>query len=153
MNNIERDKFLTEAMGECWHEFHHNIFIRKKIYVDYLGSMNIERHYFCIHCGKLIWEDEMSCLMDTDVNYLPDSNQVNIEKYDFSTPDGFFKLLNWLKENDYYLNFLNWNTTIDDIPYCSVGKSFKSGDFLNMDLIEPNVFANVVYQFLKEKDN
>lgn len=21
MNNIERDKFLTEAMGECWHQW------------------------------------------------------------------------------------------------------------------------------------
>ena len=61
----ERDKFLTECMGECWH-----------MYNSRKGLVN------CIHCQK----------------EMPLNN-------DFSTWDGFGKLWEWTRKQEWFSTF------------------------------------------------
>ena len=65
--NIKRDKFLTEAMGECWHEAK----------CSYNDGWSID--YEC-RCG-LRWTEE--------------DNQLN--NNNFSTWEGFGKLWEWVR--------------------------------------------------------
>ena len=61
-----RDQFLTEMMGECWHELD---------------------EYHCIKCKEMIY-------------------QLNEGHQDFSTPEGFFELWNFCKEQEWWLKFV-----------------------------------------------
>lgn len=94
--NSERDKFLTEMMGECWHEFDENL--------KYNGVI-----WPCKNCG-----DE----------YLT-NEKYNANENDFSTPDGFFKLWNWSQKQDWWKYFIGCVTrteTADEMccPKCII---------------------------------
>ena len=102
--NIERDKLLTELMGECWHTFKHS--------------------RFCDKCNAEFWMQETEAAND---------------KYNFSTPDGFVKLWNWAKSQEWWDNF--WSITFDDY--------LEATDVIEM--INPNLFANALYEYLKGK--
>lgn len=102
--NDERDKFLTEQMGECWH----------------IGYLSVGCHD-AIRCDKCGWD-------------FYDNN-------DFSTPDGFFKLWNWCQTQDWF-EYLFWNRLHKFSP--SYGKIF------DYDLIQPERFAGIVYNFITD---
>ena len=93
--NIERDKFLTEAMGECWHEV--------------LGGQ-----WNCYKCRN--------------------ENTLN---YDFSTWEGFGKLLEKARDNQGVGIIVAQNILAKVIE-----KSMNN---------IPDRFANAVYEFLKER--
>jgi len=103
--NEARDKFLTEAMGECWHEW---------------GSYNSAVHTrFCNKC------------------FADKRHGINT---DFSTPDGFFKLWNWAQKQEWWLESADWlNGGLNTMHVYEY-------------LINPNRFAAMVYNYLREKE-
>ena len=100
---MTRDQFLTEMMGECWHEPVWNA----DNYWSYTIPLS-ERNLSCKKCFA------NSC-----------------EHPDYSTPYGFFRLWNWCKEQEWWVDF--WYSTV--IP----------DDFLK--LINPEVFANAIARY------
>lgn len=106
--NIKRDKFLTEAMGECWHEAK----------CSYNDGWSID--YEC-RCG-LRWPEE-----DSPPNT------------DFSTWEGFGKLWEWSQQQKWWAGFLNSDECGNDYV-------------INTFYINPDKFANVVYEYLKSKE-
>lgn len=79
--NIEREKFLNELLGKCWHEW-------KEI-----GRWDgIERGYIdvCTKCGL----EEHTLKM------------YGAEVIDFSTWEGFGKLWVFIKKQNWYINFV-----------------------------------------------
>lgn len=99
--NTERNKFLTEAMGECWHE------VSQRPYGYYL--------FVCKKCGTQSTRDFSIC---------------------FSTWEGFGKLWEWAKKQDWWSYF----------SVCRIG--YYGG--INQDFIHPDNFADALYSFLKE---
>ena len=96
--NIERDKFLTEAMGEKW-------------WSQWEQTGDSEG------CGY--W----------------------VSKNDFSTPDGFFKLWKFCESN-------NWWVTVDHSDSIK-GLRYSYGE-IDLNLINPDRFADAVYTYLRE---
>lgn len=102
----ERDKFLTEAMGECWHEW--------------------EGH----------WTDYKKCLNCKTYDKLRNARWKN---NNFSTPDGFFKLWNWVNAQDW----------IEDFEY-KIGQGERGWYYKTS--INPDNYANEVYEYLNKED-
>lgn len=73
--NPERDKLLTESVGECLHEFDIDWDTRK------FGDV-----HFCLKCNG-------------------DYNKVNHKRTDFSTWTGFGKLWEWSQNQDWWDTF------------------------------------------------
>ncbi len=97
--NTERDKFLTEAMGESWHRCD-------------------EWAFYCEQCAKNVPISE-----------------------DFSTWEGFGKLFEFSKNQIWWKKFRLINHSLPDL--------FNVG-LLNEDLIDPNSFADAIYEFLND---
>ena len=100
----ERDKYLTEAMGEHWHNF-----------------------------------KDMSVFGDVDI-CCTDCDTFSTKNKTFSTWDGFGKLYEWSVEQDWWHEFLfEWSGEIISfsIPH---------------KLVYPDAFANVIYEFLRDKE-
>lgn len=76
----ERDKFLTEQMGECWHEW-------KIVEEDSRRS----RHQSCEKCGSRY----------TLLQY----DHIDDQKTSFSTWEGFGKLWEWAKVHEWWATF------------------------------------------------
>jgi len=110
--HLERDEFLTEAMGGCWHERAHR----------YPFHPSYNR---CAKCCKQL--------------------EFNSKAYwDFSTWEGFGKLWEWL-----FTERSRW------VPFHKrymIGQD-RDSHYLEFELsiINPDEFANRVYEFLKEK--
>ena len=101
---IERNKYLTEAMDECWH-----------------GHRDYNKPKFqCRKCGQHI-----------NRSWHPQQN-------DFSTLPGFGKLLDFMKRQDYWIEF------VDEHPGLFLGYTFWFTD--------PDRFSNAVYSFLKGRE-
>jgi hypothetical protein len=99
--NTERDKFLTETMGECWHEWTPTLLLQ-----DYVTAKDT-----CKKCGaESNW-------------YKRSSKQPPHMCIDFSTPDGFFKLWEWAQEQEWFNQIVDENTEL----YCEL-KSFINPD-------------------------
>jgi hypothetical protein len=106
--NEDRDKFLTKAMGLCWHEA--------------LTS----QHSKCIYCGRVLRWVDYKCYENFICN-------------NYSTWDGFGRLFVFFRLDD---NF-PWGEFITKFFY------LKNGE-LTLELINPNKFADAIYEFLKE---
>lgn len=78
----ERDKFLTEAMGECWHEWENGY--------DPQSTAFSQRAYRCAKCKR-------RGNGHVHLDYLHD---------DFSTWEGKGKLWNWATQREWWLDFL-----------------------------------------------
>jgi len=101
--NTEREKFLTEAMGECWHSFEGSITGRE-----------------CVKCGAEFWANEI---------------ETANKKHNFSTWEGFVKLITWIRQQEWYERF-----------HVEMNESVES--WRNY-LINPDEFADTVYEYLK----
>lgn len=100
LTNLERDKFLTEVMDECWHDKINGI-------------------------SETIWMNNWSCCgLSKCYAHYPN---------DFSTAEGFFKLWNWAIKQDWWPLFNGSNCEI------------------NLSIIHPDRFADVIYKFLKDR--
>jgi hypothetical protein len=107
--NPKRNKFLTEAMGLCWHKW---------IAHEAMG------HFQCAKCGKM--EMGFSC---KEEEYHSD--------IDFSTWEGFGKLWQWANEQEW------WDDFTDKNYHCCR---------TDLDMINPNRFSHMLYEYLEEKD-
>jgi hypothetical protein len=74
----ERDKFLTEAMGLCWHEELEEYRLHDEIRMRCKCGETALKGYCCIRSSGF----QQDC--------------------GFSTPDGFFKLWDWAQEQDWW---------------------------------------------------
>lgn len=97
MNTEERDKFLTETMGLCWHESKQFIW------------------------GSAVWKECTKC-----------KTKKKLKNNNFSTWEGFGKLYEWLIWSKY-------------------GDEFLNDYFLFPTHMNPDNFANAVYEYLKDK--
>lgn len=95
--NKERDKFLTEAMGECYHE--------RSCYGP------------CRFCGAH-----------------------NFITNDFSSWEGFGKLLGFVEKQDY------WFDLVETLEY----KEGQLGFRLFVEQLDPDRFADFAYWYMKE---
>lgn len=84
---IKRDKFITEAMGECWHEW---VVVSK-------------RYLECNKCGK-----ELTRRGDGE-------DFVWLSEYpnNFSTWQGFGKLWEWAQKQEWWVEFWYFATAFD----------------------------------------
>ena len=76
--NTERDRFLAEAMGECWHDW------------DIIWSQPVEDGY-----------DECVCLKCN-------ASGRDCPKQSFSTWAGFGKLWEWAQKQEWCISFLTY---------------------------------------------
>lgn len=121
----ERDKFLTEAMGLCWHEEGEDVGI-------------------CRKCGVLLPGLGIAC---------PDGNsRVLIErKPDFNTWLSFGILFEWAQVQKWWIEFLFRDyATGHDYEELSI-KKLRIYTLELLKFINPTVFADAIYQFLQER--
>ena len=105
---MERDNFLTEAMGECWHEKTNTV-----------AGNNVIGFMLCT-CGD--WYGEFDC---------------GKKSIDFSTWQGFGKLWEWSQKREWWGQFVEDTTGIG------------SSSLVDVDCIDPDRFADALYEFLK----
>lgn len=130
--NIERDKFLTEAMGALWHGW----------LLEEYGALpdNPDGSY-----GGMGNQCACGFKRENRVNWfvgLPLKLGHLCKNTDFSTPEGFFKLWNWARKQDW------WTEFVKGIGYvmCDCG----CGDiYVDQHWIDPSKFASSIYSFLK----
>ena len=118
--NIDRDKFLTEVMNECWHGVE---------IVDYRNNAGSSQA-LC-KCGQ--GSRRKSQFNDDDFQFTQN---------DFSTWKCFEKLFNLLTHHDRKFEFFTKYGAIvhgDDEPKFYIEDS----------LIDPDKFADIAYAFLK----
>lgn len=113
----ERDKFLTEAMGGCWHEL-----------VDPGTGLIFGPNYRApeCSCGKTL--SRMTPLHNNP---------------DFSTWQGFGKLWTWAKEQGWWEGFL--------FDLGSINIRTRDQLVIHPDYINPDHFADAIYDFLKDR--
>lgn len=123
--NIERDKFLTEYIGECWHE---------RVCI---GSGLMFSTYACASCGAS-WGDTFTKDIKHSYPKLINNN--------FSTWDNFGKLWNWV----YDKKVLNICSGKEDFPMIHI--IMRNCEFgHDLSLINPDKFADALYEYLKDK--
>lgn len=117
--NTERDKFLTEAMGECWHDL---------IWDEWRG-----RYIQCSLCDLDVEDtyDDYSCHYHDKYNT------------DFSSWKGFGKLWEWAQQQDWWFDTVRWDFYVDEDGITN------GANFIQESLVNPNAFANAVYDYLK----
>ena len=116
-----RDKFLTEALGECWHT----------------NSADWE--------FRAPWPYRCLCGYGTDYKVELDQHCCDSQP-DFSTWEGFGKLWEWAQKQDWWCEFFVYHVqnpkrdTEDETALHTWTKN-----------INPTRFANVVYEFLQRR--
>lgn len=119
----ERDKFLTEVMGECWHEWDG---VTTKPYHD--GATI----YYC-KCGDRI-------IYNPHESFTKDVNKHFIIANDFSTWEDFGKLWGWCEKQVWWIDFQKSLQCRSDIgPYC-------------FGIVNPDKFADAIYKYIKEEE-
>lgn len=98
--NSQRDKFLAEQMGWCWHDTPD---------ADEVGWLA----WKCSKCGK-----HGSVTIDSNGDHL----------YSFSTSNGFFILWNWCKRQDELWFTFKWNTSVAEV--CNLVDPDAFADFI-----------------------
>ena len=116
----ERDKFLTEAMGECWHEWEGHVSDYKR----------------CMKCHK-------------DGGY-PEGFRVRLINNNFSIWEGFGKLWEFCQKQEWWNDFCLHHKDSDNMKVAIV---VMSSNYLHEDIINPDRFADAVYEYLKSKED
>lgn len=106
--SVNVNKYLTEAMNECWHG----------------DAMRTGIFYACDECGEKLLSLGNSPLQSS--------------RMDFSTWQGFGKLWEWAKEQDWWIEFTG--------GACVISRGFVE------DMVDPDWFAKAVYDLLKERN-
>ena len=116
--NKERDKLLTEVMGECWHDFQ--------------GTHIVGVPFQCVKCK---------------------STKLKRNRPTFSTPEGFFKLKDYLERINKLDPFFEWYVAEKRKDFFGISIPCQVEFFKKCMLIllkTPDRFADAVYEFLKE---
>jgi hypothetical protein len=119
----ERDKFLTEALYQC---YSHTL-------------VEIDNVIGCSTCGL---EIGYGTLDESIYEWYKDT-----PPFDFNTWEGFGVLFVWCRRQDWWNSeFTLWVETDEPVGFKEVADSF-----IKESLINPSRFADAVYDFLKEK--
>ena len=124
MDNADR-KLLTEKMGGCWHVFMYPLPDRPKDKPD-----DEDDKYKCKKCGQYKWF---------------------VAGRTFDTPDDFFAVWGWAKEQEWWIDFIRTKTLIDPKPIDQIieGEGMCRRVGLN-DLIDYFEFPELIVQFGKK---
>ncbi len=135
----EINKFLTEAMGNCWHRrlcYEEALSLRDTLYnwVDFDKSPMDT--WYC-SCGRIAMSN-MHMIDDHVTHY----------QIDLATWDGFGKLWEWSNKQDWWKQFngsiyFAKETVFDEIDVDEV---------IYWDYINPENFSKALFIFLKEKE-
>lgn len=117
--NTERNKFLTEAMGECWHEWYVS-----REFLDEFGHGTTQN---CSKCWK--------------------RKSIRTENVKFSTWEGFGKLWEWSQKQEWWKEFC-FSPKGDGYHCYQVPKGLDKFA-IGCAYIHPDRFADAVYHFLK----
>ena len=121
-----RDKFLTEAMGECWHEFPPHGAIKV-----------INETDFIIYCLK-------GCEVVA-------SQAKPYNHPDFSTWEGFGRLWTFAQKQEWWLAFQVFANNLCGYEM-TLTFAKQIGCSMPNELINPERFADAVYKYLKEQE-
>jgi hypothetical protein len=128
--NQTRDKFLTEAMGGCWHTYADNPDV-------YFHFTKMCQEAECVVCRDIVPLESKEALSAPE----PTQN-------DFSTWPGFGKLWEWAQQQEWKVQFAKYL----GCSYCVSSDPAQTGiSSLRVEFIHPDRFANAVYEFLKER--
>jgi hypothetical protein len=118
-----REQYLTEAMGECWHDL---------VFQDTKETGFRGDYHICKYCGKELYYDPGH----------PDFSTWQGFGTDFSTWQGFGKLWEWAIKQKWMIPFLmnRW------------GFRNPWQIYINTNLVNPNNFADALYEFLKGRN-
>ncbi len=120
----KQNKFLTEAMGECWHDW-------------------TNKYFRCAHCDTHMGE--------VTGQYKSNLSDAKFANNDFSTWPGFGKLWEWVKQRWWFDSFiLSLQPTHRE---SEIKENLQEGVRIMqiMEFVHPDRFASAVYEFLKEK--
>ena len=133
MNN-EKDKYLTEVMGECWHEL--------KAETSRVTIMRATGGAICTKCNEYWNYNSGTSRYNSQYN----RNEVFPEKVNnnFSTWGGFGKLWEWSQKQDWFPELIR-----QTCYYEMCRNEFSKG---NDSIIHPDRFAGSIYQFLKKEN-
>ena len=122
MSSEEINKYLTEAMGECWHE---NTDIQSA-------------HTICRDCP-------IGYLTHYWIDYR------NKHRNNFFTWEGFGKLWEWATKQEWWVGFIRKATYLDNTQEEIDADvfHFKKGI---QSIINPTNFAKAIYDYLKEQE-
>ena len=121
-----RDKFLTEAMGECYHKE----YTRKPYHDNTMIAI--------CKCGDYSEPFQLSGFGSTN-------NPIFSQYYNFSTWEGFGVLWKWVWTQRWYYDFKSYcNGT-----YMEGFMEQEEANNWEEQFIDPDVFANKLYMFLK----
>ena len=138
----ERDKFLTEAMGECWHEW----FIKNnQLYrANQIGINEYHGYGYQCTCGF-----QRVNRVNWFIGDVPLFNYRCINN-DFSTWEGFGKLWGWVQEQEWF-----WQFSVS-LFYCESAydnlTSLDDYGYFHKNNINPDIFAAVLYKYLLNKE-
>ena len=118
--SMERDKYLTEAMGYCYHE-----------------ALYIQPYHDCTQIARC----RCGSYSEVISGFSPEFKFYQM--FDFSTWETFGHLLKWIKTHD---RFEEFKTIAYVNMWCPCGEC--GTEYLNWELIDPESFANKVYDFL-----
>lgn len=110
------EKLLTEVMGECYHTF------------KSFGANGRNNIFTCQKCNTTRY-----------VEFGKEPQQDN----NFKSWEGFGKLINWCKNQEWFVEFLMNHYDKDDFR--------KDVKVIPVDLCDPDKFKMAVYRFLKER--
>lgn len=135
MKTVERDRFLTEYIGECYHNY------EKVIETDSWDEQSACEciDYECSKCGdyqsNVLYRDFSGCATRRE-NYWDFGRHGCF--IDFDSWDGMGKLYNHCKSKIWWTHFVLIETKLNPL---------LSG------IIEPTNFSNAIYNYLKKYYN
>ena len=125
----ERDKFLTEAMGELWHEWViESATLRNKHPIT--GALEYWGHGYECHCGfRRVNRVNWHIGDKADLSH----KCININFSDWS---GFGKLREWAQGQEWFEDFGGYD-------YAELWRT----------MVNPDRFADAIFKFLKERES
>lgn len=124
MTKQEINKYLTETIGECWHE---------------LEKSDLGLISRCKHCDLILLDCRCNPAIST------------VRNNDFFSSEGFFKLWDWAQNQEWFGDCLLWISSVR--VTCGTCGEFPSKMYHEVsdikEIINPDRFATSVYEFLK----
>ncbi len=135
--NEEINKFLTEQMGDCWHELEPEL---GRVY--FMKATGGSR---CVKCDAYWNHNSHTSRYNSQYN----RNEVYPEKVnlDFFTWEGFGKLWEWAQKQEWWSQF-KYVCKAKPYKFCFMNEQ----TFMWDELIHPEQFATAVYEALKERE-
>lgn len=133
--HTKRDRFLTEATGECWHKFGP---------AEDFNDDSGEYGFTCVKCGG----QYLARKETVDGYRFFTYDEPPTGGFNFSTWKGFGKLWEWVQQQEWWKAFVAKEGVYSpEMSYCK-GEHF----WFESSLINPDKFAETVYNFLKRYD-